>query len=295
MIALFAGTAKGYCGKKTGNLTADVKDAVAVNVLRMLFCIPIGLAVVFLQGQVGRLTLGLDALLIIVTSGICTAVFVITWLLAVRKNAYMMLEISLMLGVLVPICASYCFFDETISLNEIVGIVFLMVATRIMVSYNNSQKQRLTPVTVLLLILCGLSYGLTDFAQKAFVKTVDQAPVSVFNFYTYAISFALLLILLFCFGEKTLKAAAASVKKVCTTAVGYVFIMAICLFAYSYFKTLAAKYLDAAQLYPLSQGASLILSSLMATVCFKERLTVKCAVGILLAFIGLIFINMLSF
>lgn len=69
--------------------------------------------------------------------------------------------------------------------------------------------------------------------------------------------------------------------------------MSVALIANSYFKTKAAAYLDSAQLYPLNQGAALILSTLMASVFFKEKLTVKCVIGIFIAFIGLFIINVL--
>lgn len=69
-------------------------------------------------------------------------------------------------------------------------------------------------------------------------------------------------------------------------------VMAACLFANSFFKTLAAEHLDAILLYPLNQGAALILSTLMSSVCFRERITVKCICGIVIAFVGLLVINL---
>ena len=73
---------------------------------------------------------------------------------------------------------------------------------------------------------------------------------------------------------------------------GFILVMAICLFANSYFKTLAAGYLSAVLLYPLNQGCALILSAIMSTVLFKEKLTVKAVVGILTALVGLLIINL---
>jgi multidrug transporter EmrE-like cation transporter len=72
----------------------------------------------------------------------------------------------------------------------------------------------------------------------------------------------------------------------------YVVVMAICLFLNSYFKTTAAKYLNAAQLYPINYGGSLILSMLMSTIIFKEKLNLKCIIGVLLSFVALILINL---
>ena len=69
--------------------------------------------------------------------------------------------------------------------------------------------------------------------------------------------------------------------------------MAISLFTASYFKTLAANELDAALVYPLNQGSSLIISALMAALFFKEKINLKAVIGIILAFIGLLTINVL--
>lgn len=41
-IALFAGTAKGYCGKKMGNLAESFQSAAQLNLIRMLLCIAFG-------------------------------------------------------------------------------------------------------------------------------------------------------------------------------------------------------------------------------------------------------------
>jgi len=68
--------------------------------------------------------------------------------------------------------------------------------------------------------------------------------------------------------------------------------MAVALTANSYFKTLAAGYLDSARLYPLSQGASLGLATAMAAIFFKEKLTLRAFGGILLAFIALLLMNL---
>ena len=66
-----------------------------------------------------------------------------------------------------------------------------------------------------------------------------------------------------------------------------------CLFANSFFKTLAAEHLDAVQLYPLNNGGAVILSLLMAAIFFKERINARCIIGICLSFGALLMINFL--
>ena len=59
----------------------------------------------------------------------------------------------------------------------------------------------------------------------------------------------------------------------------------------TYFKTMAAKYVPSAILYPLTSGASIVLSALMAAVFFKERITPKCVIGIIIAIAAIVIMN----
>ena len=288
-IAIFSGIVKGYCGKKTSGFVEGYKDAMVANLIRMILCIFIGAGVIFMNGDTKFMLPDAKVLAITAMSGITTSCFVVSWLLSVRKGAYMMIDVFLMLGVLVTILLGRIFFNENIESNQFVGMAVLLLSVIIMCSYNNSIKEKISITSFLLLIMCGLSNGLTDFSQKLFVKQAEGLPISVFNFYTYVFS-ALTLVLFYIFSkEKHENKDDRNIKKIS----GYILVMAICLFVNSYFKTVAAKYLDSAILYPLNQGMALILSSIMAATLFKEKLTVKAIVGLILAFSGLLIINLL--
>lgn len=116
-------------------------------------------------------------------------------------------------------------------------------------------------------IRCG-GFFLENFLQKQFANI----PISVFDFYTYLFS-AIVLTVFFVFSRRS------GVKQQEKMEMKYVFIyipiISVFLFLNSYFKTKAAFYLNALQLYPLNQRASLILSSVMAAVFFKEKMNVK--------------------
>lgn len=133
---------------------------------------------------------------------------------------------------------------------------------------------------------------MSDFSQKLFVKTAGDVPISVFNFYTYIFS-ALVLTIFYLVFRKIEKGVESNGTEIVVKTFGYIVVMAICLFVNSFFKTKAAVYLDSVQLYPLNQGAALILSSIMSATLFKEKLTAKCIIGLLLSFIGLLVINVL--
>lgn len=294
-IALAAGITKGYCGKKTSFAIVLGSDSMIMNVLRMLLCIFIGFALILFTESIGDLWVDGNLLLVFALSGIASAAFVVSWLLSVRSGAYMMVEVFLLVGVIIPIVLCRILFAEEIGIWQIVGIALLLAAVFIMCTYNASIKGKMKISSFLLLILCGVSNGLADFSQKLFVKTAPEGSAAVFNFYTYVFAAAVLLAAYFVFrqadkrGETQPRKPLEVIKPIWI----YVVIMAICLFANSFFKTQAAQYLDAVQLYPLNQGCAVVLSLLMSAILFKERINAKCIVGICLSFVALIMINLL--
>ena len=286
--ALIFGAVKGFCGKKMSGYTTNIYSAALINLLRMAVCVLISFCVVIMSGNINNLSVSGKLLAASALAGISTASFIVTWLLSVKKSAYMMLDVFLMLGTLVPIISGQFLFSEAITLRKIIGFVILVAAVLIMCSYNNSIKAKFTPATVILLILCGLSNGVTDLSQKIATKTIDGLSVEIFNFYTYVFAaLALLIFLAFIPRKENMDN-----EKLTVAPIIYVLIMAGALTANSYFKTQAAFYLPSVELYPLSQGLSLILSTFMSTVFFKEKLKASAIIGITLAFIALMIINL---
>ena len=170
-----------------------------------------------------------------------------------------------------------------------------------MSSYTNQIKQRLTIPAVLLLIVVSSSSGITDFLQKVFAYNSLSTPASVFNFYVYIFSASTLAIvyLALCVAKKysaqSLEIEAEKERMLDKKKIIYIAIMAIFLFCNSYFKTLSAGLLDAALLYPLSHGTAIILSLTMSTLFFKEKIKPVCILGLIVLFVGLLFINVIIF
>ena len=295
-VALAAGVTKGYCGKKTSFAIVSNSDSMIMNVLRMLLCIVIGFGLIAFTERLDVLEINGTVLMITALSGVASAAFVVSWLLSVRSGAYMMVEVFLLLGVIVPIVLCRAFFAEEIGVWQIVGIAILLVAVFIMCTYNSSIKGKMKIDSLLLLLLCGVSSGLADFSQKLFVKMSPEGSAAVFNFYTYVFA-AVVLALAYLVFRGVDKRGAVKPRKpleVIKPIWIYVLVMAICLFANSYFKTVAANYLDAVVIYPLNQGSSVVLSLLMSSIIFKEKINAKCIVGICLSFVALLMINLLK-
>ena len=293
-LALLCGVIKGYCGKRSGGALVLVSDALAVNIVRMLACIVIGLCAVMIGNGTEALAVSFEVLAISALSGIATSVFVVSWLLSVRRSAYMLVDVFLLLGVILPLLLCDVLYGEHISAFQWIGIAILVIASYVMCTYNASVKERISPLTLLLLVVCAISYGMNDFSQKMFVNETSGVGAAVFNFYTYLFAG---IVLALCYPIFRIKERTQVQRRSFFTAVrpilGYVIVMAVCLFLNSYFKTEAAKRLDASQIYPLSQGGAMILSMLMAHFLFHERINAKAIGGVVLCMLALMMINLL--
>lgn len=297
-ISLISGNIKGYCGKKTGGLVQRLSDALLFSLIRMVLCILISLLVLCIGGNFSAVRPNGYILFITAVSGITTSVFVTAWLLSVRKGAYMMVNIFLMLGVFVTILCSFS-LGETVSWKQLIGIGLLLTAVVFMCNYQKVAKGKLSKAAILLLIVCGTANGLTDFSQKLFVRKISGASVAVFQLYTYLFS-ALVLAVFFLLARvwerkknPVVQDTSDTPQKHPSVSIAvFLIVMAICLYLNSYFKTQSAFYLTASQLYPLYQGGDLILGTLMAALFFKEKPNRNSIIGIAVAFLALLLINL---
>lgn len=297
-IALLCGVTKGYCGKKSSGTLNYTSDALIINTVRMAACILIGFIMVAVQGKLSDALVSPYILGITAISGISTAAFVVSWLLSVRMGAYMMVDVCLMLGIMIPMVLCDVIYGENITLWQWVGIALLVVAGYIMCTYNSRLKGKMTFGAIAALFTCAAANGITDFSQKMFVKAESGVDISVFNLYTYLFA-ALTLLVCFPFfrmkDKKTARSGGEPIQSpvaVIKPIVIYVAVMAVCLFLNSYFKTAAAGRLTATQIYPINQGGSLILSMLMSHFFFKEKINLRAIIGIALCLASLLIINL---
>jgi len=287
-LSLFSGSAKGYCGKRISGFVSGYKEAALTNFIRMLICCLVGVVIALSQSAsiFGNLTPMF--FFVAFLSGLSTAFFIISWLVAVKKGAIILLDVFILLGVGVSLLLCRIFLNESIGFYKIIGLLILIIAAYIMCSYNIKLKGKMTVSSFILLFLCGTSSGVTEFSQKLFITKCEGLNAAVFNLYSYIFSaIVLALFLLLKRNEPLSNDFKDNKKQIFIT----VIIMAIFLFLNSYFKTLAANYVPSDILYPLSGGLALVLSAVMASILFKEKITPRAAIGVAITIVALLVIN----
>ena len=288
-IALLTNNIKGYCGKQMSRYSAKLNDTLLICFFRMLMCIGTSAIILAVTGGFFGLEITPKLIGYAAFSGISTAILVAAWLFAANSSGYMMLEVFQMLGVGVTILMSFAIFKEEITVRDVIGFCVLVFAAYLM---HAGTKIKPTLKTLAVVILCGLANGMTDFSQKAFIYSGLDTTTAQFQLCSYVFAAVTLIVLYTAMtaGKKTEEknGATAILKKTWY----FVLIMAVCLYANSYFKTEAANYLSAAKLYTLSQGGTMAIGTLMSAFLFKEKLTLKSGISIAITFIGLLIINL---
>lgn len=284
LISLLAGSTKGFLGKLLSNRVSTHNSSVFMNLIRMLICIFIGLGMLITEPAPN---LDICGLVFGILAGISISVFTITWLLAIKHGAFMLVSVAQMFGVIVTLFLSFVIFRENVFAPQLLGVILVVIAIFIMISYNNTTKGKLTKTASIYLFLCGLSSGLLDFSQKLFTHYSDGS-VALLNFITY-VSAAIVLGAYFVIFSKndTTTEYKPLFKETFLVILG----MSICLFLNSYFKALATNYLTATQIYPVYQAGGLILSALMSAIFFKEKITKRCITGMCIAFIAILLLK----
>lgn len=301
---LATGLIKGYCGKKSSGLITTYRGSMLFCLVRLTICVLVGSALVAVNGCIPYLgALNTPTVIFAMLAGIGQAGMIVTWLISARLGSLMLLEVFNLLGIVLTVTLCFVCFGEPVSVWQIVAMLLLLVAAYVMVGYSQSVKGKMTLAAFVCLLIGALMTGLSTFAQKglkffnpdATQQTLDQYSL-VFNVYTYAAA-ALVLIVAYAVTAKSPKKGEAKtdehspVKQVFRPRpLIYVTVMATCLFAYSLFQTLAGTgdRLDAAQIYPLTQGGGMLLTMLMAAILFGERINARCLVGILLSVVALV-------
>ena len=310
LLALIFLSIKGFCGKKTSTCVGQTGDAFRFNILRMLLCMLIGIVVVFCEGAQSALRIDGGMLAICLLAGICNAMFLIGWILAIRKNSMVTMDVALTLGAILPAVLCAILFDEPISLPKLLGFGLIIAASAILAGYNKNTKGNPGLGGILLVIIASVGEGLVSFSQQLYKQYYTEGgtrtgeilyPKSIYNFYIYVFAAAVLILCLIaydicqCIKDPT-KRWAYDVKSGIKTLMGplpYIVIMAISMFAATYFQTVATgDYGMSSQvLYPLIKGGCLITVNITAMLFFGEKITKRSLLGSAVALVGIVIMN----
>ena len=229
----------------------------------------------------GFLSLMPSEALICAISGVSMVVFTLSWTVAVRGEVYMLVSTFNSANFIIPCAVGIAFLDERFTLGKALALILIAFAILLLVGHNLKIKGRLTPRSVLTLLLVLISGGVNSTMQKLYSITVTEKSAAYYTFYTFLVAGALML-LISAFMSSDSRGGIFNGRSI-----KHLTVMSVGMLLATYFQTLAARLLDAIILYPTVNALSLIAGSVMSSLLFKERLTWRCILGTAIVFFAL--------
>ncbi len=287
-LALAGGLIKGFTGRAVSRDVDSLTDGFTVNLSRCIFSSVFALVLVLINGGLGVLLLSPMGFLVSMLSALFMAMFSIAWLYAYKSEAYVFLSVFTMLGSVATAMMGFIFYGDELKITRVIGMVVLFLAVYVMSLYNKGISGKITLRGGLTLAIGGVGVALADFMQKVFTKEALGSPYA-FNFYTYFMAVIPQLLILFILTRATgerVRPALLDRKHI----VIYIVISAA-LYMNSVTKTLSLEYLPSTQVYPTLQALNLIASAVLAVIFLKEKMTRKSIIGIALALVAGVLMN----
>lgn len=287
-IILLCRVAQHLCNKQTSNRITTPSLLLKYCTFRNLLSAVLGLAVIIIAGN--GFNCDLTTVLISIFSGLMLTAS--TWLgLAVLKNGTVALSSMFgTAGLLIPCIAGIFLFDEPMSLGQWCGIMLFFVAAYLLISSSKEIYKGFSLKTFLLLLGVMLSEGFTMLSQQLFANLKPDGDVTVFSFLSFGTLGVIMLVVSF-FTPSAPDTDGNGRLTPTVLALGTV--LSVAVFLINQFATKAAAVVQPVVLFTFINGGSTIIGSIVAAVFFKEKLTPKSILGIILGVGALIIIKAL--
>ncbi|MBQ8658779.1 MAG: hypothetical protein IJ506_06555 [Clostridia bacterium] len=230
------------------------------------------------------------------------------------------LIVSQMFGVgalFIPCLVGIFLFDEPMSVWQWLGLVLFMVAMYFLVAPTKDKSKsepakKMSLKTIMYLIVCLLAGGGTMVVQKVFAVLVPNGNVATYSFLMFALNalilyacyFGLIFIKRFARGKAT-KTPVAEAVAITETPVraGWQrlskllfvcgLLLAFAVFVINMLVTELGKTVPSAILFSVSYAISIIITILVGSIYYKEKISWKNVIGIVLSVGALAIINFL--
>ncbi len=237
---------------------------------------------------------GMPALgwIISIATGITLTVSSACSLLALKHTSVLLNALFGAAGLLVPTISGIFIFGEKVGVGQWCGIACLLLAALLLASSSGKTNGKITFKTLLLLFGSMLANGTTMLLQTLYRRFVPGGDVSLYSFLQFVIPAIALLLASFMIGlfkrNQAPRVKYSNKLMLCTA------LSAIALFGISQISTIASKTIPVAVLFPISDGGGMIISGIVAWLIYRERLTVKSTLGIIMGVLGLCLIKLLT-
>ena len=267
------------------NIPMLIKYTSFKNVISTVFCIGVLIA----SGNGFRCD-GLTFLIAFI-SGISLFLCSFFGIYALKSGTVALSSMFATAGMLIPILSGLLFFDRPVHTMQWVGLCIFFVSAWLLIQSSKKIYSGFSLKTLLILLASLFFNGATMLAQQMFTVYVPNGDVSVFSLISFSVPAVLgsLIVLAIKFRTKETDTDTdthlSKILVFCGTA------LAIAVFFINQFATLATALVPPIILFTIINGGETIMATLVASVLYKEKLSVRSTFGVILGVISFIIIK----
>lgn len=218
--------------------------------------------------------------------GLFTVIFQLSYTNALSLGNVSLTVMVVNLSMLFPVLASVILYHEHITPLRVIGILLIISSFILCVDIN--AKEKLSPLWLFSTLVATFANGGIGIVQKIFGASIFHDEKKAFVSCSYTISFMITFLF---FVVTHIRQKNSTAYKKATT---YLFAISagIILAVFQWLNTYAISIIDGSFLFPIYSGGSIILSTLVGVLFFKDKLTHKQKISILLGIVSVVIMNL---
>lgn len=238
------------------------------------FLLPMALTDSAPRFEIGVVTCG-------VACGVMYAVSKTVILKGYEKTSVSFMTLCHASGMIIPCIIGHFFWSEKLSIFSGVGILLTIISI-VLLKDSKADKKQFETEGFAIGVVVFLTSGGVMVAQKLVGLYFSEQSISAYNFYSFFVAFIIL-----CFFIKPKNIDKNCMKPVLVCAVG----SAVSLSVISFVMTGLAGRVPSIILFPLFNGLGIIFVCIGSVFAFKEKLSIRNVIGLLLGICGLCLVN----
>ena len=289
-IILLCRVAQAIYSKRSSNEIKNIPMLVGYTSFQNAISAFLGLILILLTGA-GLLA---DSLTVLIAcfSGITLFFATFCNICAMKSGTVSLSSMFGTAGLLVPLIAGVFLFDSSIALMQWFGVALFFVAAWLLIGSSKKIYSNFSLKTMIFLVGAMLSNGGTMLAQQMFTAYVPDGDVSVFSFLSFGIIALLGGIMYLIMFKKNTSSESAEQIKFPKSLVWCGIILAVAVFIINQLATLATAFVPPVILFTFINGGGTIISTVVAAVMYKEKLSKRSVIGVLLGILSLVIIKL---
>ena len=189
------------------------------------------------------------------------------------------------LSMIFPSFVSVIFYNESLTAMRLLGILFTILSFVLAVDFKI--KGKLSHSWLLFATIATLANGGIGITQKIFGASVLIGEKKSFVACAYAIAFVVTLFLRLCMRSTNIGVTTKQARSNCILAIAVGIILAL----FQWLNTYAISIMDGSFLFPVYSGGSIILSTIVGVLFFKDKLEKRQIISIALGVIAVVIMN----